>query len=127
MITRRIPASVPATLALVLSAALSGCSASQDALHPGDPDVIAFQVDGLACPNCATHVAEELREVPGVKAAQVDFDAKQALVRVDPARRPAQATLDAKVAQWKKEHYAAETDAECLDPAKREQLRKNMK
>ena len=86
--------------------------------------MVTFKVDGMACPNCAKHISEELEEVPGVKAAAVDFETKTAKVGMDPANPASMETLEATVAKWKKEHFAAKEDPECLDPAKREEIKK---
>lgn len=43
-------------------------------------------VEGLHCAGCATGLAEALRRLEGVITADVDLEAAQAQVRVDPAR-----------------------------------------
>ena len=83
-----------------------------------------FKVDGMACPNCAKHIEEELAAIPGVRKASVDFASKTATVTLDPARPASQDSLDAAVAAWKMEHFAAEEDPECLDPKKREEIKR---
>lgn len=100
---------------------LCGCATTQTASP--SPDTVTLKVDGMACPNCAKHIAEELSAVPGVETASVDFDTKMATVKVDPQNPATESQLEAAVAKWKKEHFAAKEDPECLDPAKREAIK----
>lgn len=111
------------SLALVLAplALAAGCaSTDRTAASPGAlRDQVTFTIDGMACPNCAKHIEEELREIPGVRAAKVDFATKTATVSLDPDKPASMQSLEAAVAQWKKEHFAQEEDPDCLDPANR--------
>ena len=42
-----------------------------------------YRVDRLSCGSCRALVTEELAELPGVEAVEVDLDAKQVVVRGD--------------------------------------------
>jgi len=86
-----------------------------------------FRVDGMACENCAKHIEEELVEVPGVKSAKVDFASKTARVTLDESNPATQKAMDEAVTKWKMEHFAQETDPECLDPKMREEIKKGAK
>ncbi len=85
---------------------------------------MTFRVEGMACPNCAKHVAEALQEVPGVKSASVNFDTKIATVALDPSKPATIKALQASVAAWHTEHFSQEEDPECLDPVRRKELQK---
>ena len=39
-----------------------------------------LHVEGMMCPRCVAHVKKALEEVPGVERADVDLDAKRAVV-----------------------------------------------
>ncbi|MEX2219061.1 MAG: cation transporter [Phycisphaerales bacterium] len=105
-------------LAAACIAGASACTSTRTA------DTVTFKVGGMACPNCAKHIAEELEEIPGVRSASIDFDSATARVQLDPQRPASRESLDAAVAKWRKEHFAAKEDPECLDPTKREELRR---
>ena len=50
-----------------------------------DGDVTQLRVDGLVCDTvCAVRTAEALRELPGVRAVSVDYDAGIATIEGDP-------------------------------------------
>src|SRR5688572_21741737 len=85
-------------------AAAAGCVSTSTA------NTVTFKVDGMACPNCAKHIAEELQEIPGVRSATIDFDSATARVQLDPERPASRESIDAAVAQWRKEHFAAKED-----------------
>ncbi len=108
-------------LALAL-AALAGCASSTST---DGASTLTMKVEGLACPNCAEGVAHELQEVRGVKNATVDFDSSTATVQLDPANPASKAELEAAVAKWRTEHFGAAEDPDCLDPAKREEIKKS--
>jgi len=111
---------------LTLSAGLlsaTGCDATQRTSPGAVKDTITFQVEGMACPNCAKHIEEELAAIPGVRTATVDFATKNATVTLDPASSVSMKSLEGAVAQWKKEHFALEEDPECLDPARRAEIK----
>lgn len=119
--------------AILLAAALvasPGCSANRDRenalLAPGAPNTVSFKVEGMACRNCAREIVHELMEVPGVRAAAVNFDTATATVAVDPDAPASMESLQAAVEHWRKEHFAAEEDPNCLDPQKRQQIKKGM-
>jgi copper chaperone CopZ len=116
--------------ALVLAvAALAGCATNETAEKSSaaelGPNTVALKVDGMACQNCAKHIAEELQAIPGVKSASVDFDTKMATVHLDPNNPASTDSLNAAVAKWKKDHFTQEEDPECLDPAKRKEMIRN--
>lgn len=118
-----------ATFAVCIT--ITGCATSQTADQASaaelGPNAVVLTVDGMACPNCAKHIAEELQAVPGVTSATVNFDTKTAVVKVDPANPASTDSLNAAVAKWKKDHFAQEEDPECLDPAKRKEMIRNSK
>ena len=103
-------------LVLAAIAVAGGCTTASE--------TVALRIDGMACPNCAKHIEEELEAVPGVKSASVDFDSRTALVRLDPERPASVGELNAAVEHWKKEHFAAEEDPECLDPQRRAEIKR---
>lgn len=111
------------TLLFTVAAAslLAACASNR---QPSDVRTAMFKVEGMACENCAKHIADELREVPGVKAAEVDFKSKTATVKLDQSNPATQEALDAAVTKWKMEHFSQEEDADCLDPKKREEIKR---
>lgn len=115
-----------AVVALSACFVVGGCATNQTAEQAGaaelGPNTVALKVDGMACPNCAKHIAEELQAVPGVTHASVDFDTKTATVQLDPSNPASTKSLNAAVAKWKKDHFSQEEDPECLDPAKRKEM-----
>ncbi len=52
-----------------------------------------LRVDGMTCSNCARHVTEALRSVPGVASAGVELDRGRAIVRWRPDAAPKAADL----------------------------------
>lgn len=127
MLVRPVVASV--IVALVLGCA--GCSAHRDRSMSFDeigtgPNTVSFKVEGMACLNCAREIAHELEEVPGVKAAAIDFDSATARVRLDEKAPASTEALHAAVERWRKEHFGAEEDPNCLDPARRAEIKKGM-
>ena len=118
------------TLAIASFAILAtSCASSRQSSSPGmfeGDNVVTFQVEGMACRNCAKEIAHELEEVPGVKAAMIDFDTRTAKVALDPADGATMAELKAAVEHWRIEHFGVKEDPNCLDPAKREELQKQM-
>lgn len=40
-------------------------------------------IGGMTCANCVRHVTEALREIPGVRNAQVDLDTGSARIEAD--------------------------------------------
>ncbi len=109
------------SLGLAGVAGLGGCAST--ATNDASAGMISVPVDGLACPNCAKEVEGELAKVPGVRKATVNFDKKVANVTLDPDHPATRAQIDAAVENWRKEHFGAEEDANCLDPKKREELK----
>ncbi|MBC7771247.1 MAG: cation transporter [Pyrinomonadaceae bacterium] len=105
-------------------AALGGCAVSSENQGLTSSETVSFKVDGMACANCAKHIEEELEAVPGVQAASIDFATKTARVTLDPERPASRDQLDAAVAAWKKEHFSAKEDPECLDPKRREEIKR---
>lgn len=134
-VARRAGALAAAALAIA-GATLAGCSQSSDCKSAGsgsptEPLVfqtsgraVQFKVNGMACPNCAKHIAEELAKVPGVESANVDFDTATASVTLKETNPASNDQLQAAVNAWRKEHFAQEEDPECLDPKKRAELKK---
>ena len=104
----------------LLAATLTACNTGP----PADVRTAVFKVDGMACQNCAKHIEEELVEVPGVKTARVDFASKTATVTLEKDNPASQQALDAAVTKWKMEHFAQEEDPDCLDPKKREEIKR---
>ena len=110
---------------LVLSAL--GCASQRTASPGAVGPTTTMTVDGMACENCAKHIEEELVKVRGVRGAKVDFASKTATVTLDPDRPASRRDLEGAVAAWKKEHFALEEDPECLDPARREEIKRGGK
>lgn len=109
------------SLGLAGVAGLGGCASTTT--NDASAGMISVPVEGLACPNCAKEVETELAKVPGVRKATVNFDKKIANVTLDPEHPATREQIDAAVAHWRKEHFGAEEDANCLDPKKREELK----
>lgn len=105
-------------------AGLAGCASNTT--HDASAGMISVPVDGMACRNCAKEIESELAQVPGVRKASVDFDKKVANVTLDPEKPATRAQIDAAVEHWRTEHFGAEEDANCLNPARREELKKQM-
>lgn len=110
----------PLALASLL-ATLAGCASSSR--HEASPGMVSFKVEGMACPNCANHIQEDLAKLPGVKTAKVDFATKTASVTVADQNPATLDQMNAAVEAWKKEHFAQKEDPECLDPANRELIK----
>lgn len=91
-----------------------------------DSETISLKVDGMACRNCANEIAHELKEVPGVKDAVVDFDNKRAIVALDDTNPATRDQLNAAIEHWRVEHFGLEEDPDCLDPQKREEIKREM-
>jgi copper chaperone CopZ len=119
-----------AVLTTVLTAAVlfaSGCASQRTASPGAVGPTTTMTVDGMACENCAKHIEEELVKVRGVRAAKVDFASKTATVTLDPDNPASRKDLEGAVAVWKKEHFALEEDPECLDPDRREEIKRGGK
>ena len=106
-------------------AAGAGCSSSQTAsagaMADGSP-IVTFQVEGMACRNCANEIAHELKDVPGVVDASVDFDSGKATVALDRDNPATMQQLQGAVSHWKTTHFALEEDPDCLDPERRKAI-----
>lgn len=114
---------------LLAIAFLSCCASSNRQVSPGmfsGENVVSFKVHGMACRNCAREIAHELQEVPGVRGAMIDFDTQTAKVAVDPdrTRAPSMDALHAAVEKWRREHFGLDEDPDCLDPQRREQIKR---
>lgn len=115
------------------AAGLASCAADRSATQEArlaaltGENVVTFRVDGMACRNCANEIARELEEVPGVRAAMIDFDSATAKVALDadPSKAASMEQLHAAVEHWRAEHFAVKEDPNCLDPAKREEIQKS--
>lgn len=59
------------------------------------PRTVTLDVRNMDCAVCPITVRKVLEKVPGVAAAKVDFDRRQAVVSFDPARTSAQALTQA--------------------------------
>jgi copper chaperone CopZ len=101
--------------------ASSGCAISP---REGTDGSVLLKIDGMACANCAKHIERELEAVPGVESASVSFAAKTATVRLDAERPASLEQLNAAVAAWKREHFAADEDPDCLDPERRQEIKR---
>jgi copper chaperone CopZ len=61
-----------------------------------DLDKVAVQIDGMTCEACAAGIEDAIRKVPGVAAAEVTYEKRQAVVGYPRgARISPQAILDA--------------------------------
>ncbi len=107
--------------AVVTLAALAGCASNPPKASPG---ALSFKVTGMACANCAKEIEHELMEVEGVKSAKVDFKKSMATVTLDPDKPATQEQLNAAVSAWRTEHFGAKEDANCLDPQRREEIKR---
>jgi copper chaperone CopZ len=116
--------SIAALVSAAALAFLSGCVYSHTETRTS-AGMVSFKVDGMACPNCAKHIEEDLSKLPGVKSAKVDFASKKATVTVADQNPATLEQMNAAVEAWKKEHFAQESDPECLDPKKREEIKAN--
>ncbi len=135
-ISLRCSAAIAAAALAIAGATLAGCSNSSGCKSAGtgsptEPLVfrttgraVQFKVNGMACPNCAKHIAEELAKVPGVESANVDFDSATASVMLKETNPASNEQLQAAVNAWRTEHFAQEEDPECLDPKKRAEMKK---
>lgn len=111
---------------ILSAAALSLLAACASTSHEtASPGMISMKINGMACANCAKDVEQHLAQVPGVKAATVNFETKTAKVTLDQAHPANLDQLNAAVEAWRKEHGEAEADPQCLDPKAREELKKN--
>lgn len=61
----------------------------------GKKDEMKFKIGGMTCGNCQQKVADALRKVPGVKAANVDLAFHRATVTVDPEQATPAAIISA--------------------------------
>jgi copper chaperone CopZ len=52
---------------------------------------IRFGIAGMTCPSCAKGLEASFRNMPGVKQAKVDYEAKQATVSFDPSKQTEEA------------------------------------
>lgn len=64
----------------------TGGTAVEDS-QAADVSRMVLAVEGMTCEGCAAIAAEAIRQVPGVLAVEVDYEAKQAVVTTD-ADRP---------------------------------------
>lgn len=64
----------------------TGDAAAGDS-QAADVNRTALAVEGMTCEGCAAVAAEAIRQVPGVLAVEVDYEAKRAVVTTD-AQRP---------------------------------------
>lgn len=60
--------------------------AAAPALAPSAVRTVTFAVGKMDCAACSGQISGALKKTPGVYDARVDFDAKRATVRYDPAR-----------------------------------------
>lgn len=70
-----------AALALMTTHTWIGAVSTRPAASDGP--VLTLEVSGMHCAGCAVAVERGLEMVPGVRAAQVDFDASEATVAVE--------------------------------------------
>ncbi len=132
----RVPTnSISLALSFLMSGAvltLSSCASDQNVAQEArlaalaGQNVVTFKVEGMACRNCANEIARELEEVPGVKAAMIDFDSATARVALDadPTKAASMESLHAAVKHWRDDHFSAKEDPNCLDPKKREEMQR---
>ena len=55
---------------------------------------VQVRIEGMHCPSCARVIQEELRGLPGVHEARVDFAGKRGTITFDPQMVPLQRLLD---------------------------------
>lgn len=63
-----------------------------------DLDKVIVAVDGMTCKACAVSIQDSLRKVPGVEAAEVNYDTKQAVVGVPRGSEPPREAILAAIA-----------------------------
>lgn len=49
--------------------------------HETSPAELTYAVPGVSCSHCESAIDEEVRQVPGVTAVEVDLDTKRVTVR----------------------------------------------
>jgi copper chaperone CopZ len=103
--------------------AVAGCAVSSDS-QLNSSETVSFKVEGMACANCAKHIEHELEAVPGVRKASIDFATKTAKVTLDREQPASMEELNAAVEQWRTEHFSAKEDPDCLDPKRREEIKR---
>ncbi len=54
---------------------------------------VHLEIEGMTCEACALHIEEELRSVPGVRAARITYDERRATITADPTTPPTEAEL----------------------------------
>src|SRR4051812_38778109 len=55
----------------------------QAAERPEGASTLLLSVPGMTCSNCVRHVTEALREVPGVRRAEVSLENQTAAIHLD--------------------------------------------
>lgn len=109
------------------SVPLPGCATGQRgpsvAQNSDGTRTVSFRVTGMACSNCAEEIASELKDVPGVQRASVDFKSSMAHVVLAAGSTTETRHLEAAVEHWRTEHFSAETDEKCLDPENRARIK----
>lgn len=79
-----------AALALLILAAISGCSQSDHKTMPEAENtataIVALDVQGMTCAGCETTVKMTLKKLDGVKDVEASFKDGSAKVTIDPAK-----------------------------------------
>ncbi len=107
MNTSRILWLAVAVTALGVCTLLTVATTSEAHPHHGEAEVVidladatmgktyVAHVEGMTCPTgCAPRVAEALRTIHGVESVEVDFDKKQAVIRIAPGHTITQEACD---------------------------------
>jgi copper chaperone CopZ/predicted peroxiredoxin len=68
---------------------------SRDGIPAANPASREFLIEGMTCQGCADTVTSALKQVPGIKSAQVSLKDRRALVIADPSRVPNETILTA--------------------------------
>lgn len=55
-------------------------------VQPAAPQTTAFQIQGMTCQGCATHVEHAVNQLPGIIRVEASYEAASARVSFDPTR-----------------------------------------
>lgn len=75
----------------VVVQAMSPAKAKSKESTKGSLVTTSFAVTGMTCPSCASGLEASFRNLPGVKEARVDYDAKRATITYDTIKQNEQA------------------------------------
>lgn len=70
-------------------------SGSPSTAVAGEVQTVKLKIAGMYCAACATGIEKSLKQVPGVRAASVDFDQGEAVVQLQPGPVPTEGMMQA--------------------------------